>query len=133
MNIKHKHIWTLLFFIYIIAVAYICFMDPEDVPTLRPELWGLPIDKIVHFIMFFPFPILAYESLHPVGKGLVGNFMVLALVFIIGLGLALATEYVQGLTGERTYEIKDFYADALGMTVSVLMTSGYIILFKNRK
>jgi hypothetical protein len=53
-------IFLLLFCLYIAAVAYLCFARPDEVPSL-PETWfGLPADKVAHFLMFLPFPFLGY-------------------------------------------------------------------------
>ena len=50
----------ILFAVYLAAVLVLCFgkfPSSEDVPKY---LWGIPTDKIVHFLMFLPFPVLAY-------------------------------------------------------------------------
>ena len=50
----------ILFGLYLVAVAVLCFArfpESEDVPK---SLLGIPMDKIVHFLMFFPFPVLTY-------------------------------------------------------------------------
>ena len=48
----------LVFAAYLAGVAYICFSDNPETSLLPKELFGLPIDKCVHFAMFLPFPIL---------------------------------------------------------------------------
>lgn len=89
--------WIALLCAYIIAIAYLCFMRPDDMPEIRPDLWGIPIDKIMHFIMFFPFPILAYAAFRPVGKNRMIHLAVLAIILVTGTGVALGTEHIQGL------------------------------------
>lgn len=51
-----------VFCLYIAAVCYLCFSKPGDIPTIQLNFFGLPVDKIVHFLMFLPFPLLAYRS-----------------------------------------------------------------------
>ena len=59
MNRKQLTYARIAFAAYIVAVLVLCFAkfpSTDDVPT---ELWGIPMDKIVHFLMFFPLPLLA--------------------------------------------------------------------------
>ena len=47
-----------LFLVYVALVAWLCFgmfKPSQDIPR---SLFGIPIDKVVHFLMFLPFPIL---------------------------------------------------------------------------
>ena len=57
---RRQLIWSrILFAVYLAAVAFLCFgqfSSSQDVPM---DLWGIPTDKVVHFLMFFPFPLLA--------------------------------------------------------------------------
>ena len=60
MTRRQLVISRILFAVYLVAVAVLCFgnfQSSEDVPK---DLWGLPMDKVVHFLMFFPLPVLAY-------------------------------------------------------------------------
>ena len=59
--------------------------------------------------------------------------MVLFAVFATGIGLAMGTEQLQGLSEYRSYEIEDFYADILGMECSTFLTALCIIFRKDRK
>ena len=60
MNMRKQRILAILLFIlYLCAVAYCCFGRFKDLPQIgQDSLWGIPMDKVVHFIIFFPFPIL---------------------------------------------------------------------------
>ncbi len=126
-----KIIWAVLLTVYMAAVAYLCFMKPEDMPEIRPDLWGIPIDKVAHFAMFFPFPALAYATFRPVGHRKLRHFLILAVVTAAGSGLAMGTEHLQGLLEYRSYEVKDFYADALGIGCSAALTTVYILIKKH--
>ena len=128
MKISERHIWIALLCTYIIAIAYLCFMRPDDMPEIRPDLWGIPIDKIMHFIMFFPFPILAYAAFRPAGKNRMIHLAVLAIILVTGTGVALGTEHIQGLIEYRGYDIKDFHADMLGMSCSAILAFMYILI-----
>ena len=57
-----------LFLIYLAAVAYCCFGSFDGIQQVSPSLLGIPTDKIIHFIMFFPcvtFP----STVTPTGHG----------------------------------------------------------------
>lgn len=125
-----KKIWTATLCIYVMTVAYLCFMQPEDIPQIRQDLWGIPIDKVAHFLMFFPFPILAYASFRPTRKRRQSHLLVLLAVMVTGAVLAIGTELIQGLSEYRSYEISDFYADMLGIACSSIITAAYIMTFK---
>lgn len=130
MKISERHIWIALLCIYIAAIAYLCFMCPDDMPEIRPDLWGIPIDKVMHFIMFFPYPVLAYAAFRPAAGKRMVHLAVLVIILVTGAGVALGTEHIQGLIEYRGYDMKDFYADMIGMSCSALLTSLYILTIK---
>lgn len=130
MNLRKRHIWALLFCMYIFMVAYLCFMRPDDLPQVRPDLWGIPVDKVVHFIMFFPYPILAYKAFRPAETKRSRHILVLLIILVTGAGVAMGTEKLQELSEFRSYEITDFYADMAGMAFSALLTSVFILIKK---
>ncbi len=119
--------------IYLAAVAYLCFMKPDDLPEVRPDIFGIPLDKIVHFLMFFPFPIVAYEAFKPKGGRKLIHIAVLMILYSVGLGLAIGTEHIQGMLGYRSEDINDFYADLTGMSCAAIMTAVYILAKKNNR
>lgn len=109
-----------LFAGYICAVCLVCFISSENVPELKKTIFGLPADKVVHFIMFAPFAFLTYLSFdHPsrkAGKCVLFAFLTLA----SGLLIAFATEVVQSYLPTRTMDVKDFYADAIAIAVTTV-------------
>ena len=57
---KRRIFARILFLLYLVAICILCFgkfSGSSDFPT---SLLGIPSDKIVHFLMFLPFPILAF-------------------------------------------------------------------------
>lgn len=107
-----------LFLLYVCAVCLVCFADSSSLPKLQRFIFGIPTDKIVHFIMFAPFPILSYLSFdHPSGKpGKSVLFVFLAL--LAGSALAISTEIIQSCLPHRSMDIYDFYADTLALGAS---------------
>lgn len=130
MRIRERYIWIGILCLYFILVLALCLLRPETIPQFRPELWGIPTDKIAHFLMFLPYPTIAYMTFRPQGGRKSTHILVLLTVFAAGVMLAFGTEHIQGISAYRSYEIEDFYADVLGMECSVLLTSIYILLKK---
>ena len=130
MKFRKRYIWLVILFIYICSVAYLCFMKPDEMPTIDPFLWGIPIDKLAHFAMFFPYPFLAYAAFQPHDKRRYIHFIVLLIVVIVGAGLAVGTEQIQGMLEYRSYDIADYMADMIGMGSSAFIIALYVLFRK---
>ena len=61
MKISVKTIMTVLFCIYIATLVFLCFMKTDSVPDVQFTLFGIPADKLVHFCMFAPYPVLPFR------------------------------------------------------------------------
>lgn len=133
MKLKKRYIWTIILCCYFAAVLTLCLVRPEHMPTLERSILGIPADKIAHFLMFLPYPVIAYTAFKPSEGGKWRHLMILIAVFAVGIGLAMGTEQLQGLSEYRSYEIEDFYADVFGMECSALLTGLYIIFKKKTK
>ena len=123
----------ILLCLYIVAVGFLCLMKPDQIPSMPNDLWGIPLDKIAHFIMFFPFPVLAWFSLNPDGWKISKIFFSLIAIILTGAALAIGTEYLQKLSEYRTFDLYDFYADLLGMTICWLILCVSIGLSRRNK
>lgn len=130
MKFRKRYIWLVILFIYICSVAYLCFMKPDEMPTIDPFLWGIPVDKLAHFAMFFPYPFLAYAAFQPHDKRRYIHFIVLLIVVIVGAGLAVGTEQIQGMLEYRSYDIADYMADMIGMGSSAFIIALYVLFRK---
>lgn len=86
-------------------------------PNLDSILRGL--DKVLHFLLYFSYGISIQIML-------VGNFskksdkFILITTLIIGLLLGAIDEWIQSYQSLRTSDIKDFFADSLGVISSLL-------------
>lgn len=124
MKKSFKIAFRVLFYLYLIAVAVLCFGSFNSLPEVSKTILGIPTDKVVHFCMFFPFPILAFLA-YDKFTGNRKKVLIFALVtFLVGCILAAGTELGQAyLTENRSGEPLDFLADFLALLAgSVIAT-----------
>lgn len=124
MKPKPHIIFRILFILYIVGVLYLCFGHFESTPSIKLDLWGIPTDKLVHFAMFFPFPILAFLAFDPLTNTIPQTLLYVGITFLVGLLVAVGTELGQAnLTDYRSGDPLDLAADAIGLTLSSLATA----------
>lgn len=133
MKICRRHISVFLFCLYILAVGILCFAKPDDLPSMTFDWFGLPADMIAHFLMFIPFPVLAYFAFVPVRRGKRRKFLCIIAIAIMAAVMALMTEKVQELLGYRSFEIKDLIADLSGTVAGTVAILAYIALKTEQK
>lgn len=134
IKIRSRKTYIALFCIYLAAVAVACFTKPSNLPDLGAgSFMGIPMDKVLHFILFLPFPILASMSLINLQKNKVANLIILLVISLTGIGIAYATEAIQAQIGYRSYDMKDLYADSLGISVGALLTAMIITCLRLKK
>lgn len=122
----------LAFLVYFGMVLYVCFGHFDDLPDMSQPIWGIPQDKIIHFIMFFPFPILAAMALDLRPRRYGKAFLEAFLLLVCGLVIAAATEIGQGFTDYRDPSIWDWVADISALVSSALIVL-IVLLFKVRR
>ena len=110
----------ILFILYLAAIAFLCFMHADKLPEMQKTLLGIPTDKVAHFLMFLPFPILAFLAYDHVTNKFWSAVLFAVLTFAVGAGIAWLTEYVQGMLPYRSREIADLKADLLALGISTL-------------
>ena len=84
------------------------------------------------FLMFLPFPILAYSTLWQRDRKAWTDIAILIIVLGIGVGLAFLTEHLQALTQYRSSDIKDIYADMAGLAAGSIIVLTNIIFKSGR-
>ena len=122
----------IVFAAYILAVLVLCFGQFSGSENVPKELWGIPTDKIVHFLMFFPFPLLAYLAFDRYRGERWPSVCRSAVALACGCAFAAFTELVQSRLPYRSGDPADFKADFLALaacTVVILI----IILLKHKK
>lgn len=110
----------ILFVVYLAAIAFLCFMHADKIPDMQKTLFGIPTDKVAHFLMFLPFPILTFLSYDHVTKKVWSAVLFAVLTFAVGAAIAWGTEYIQGMLPYRSRDVADFRADLLALGISTL-------------
>lgn len=129
---KYRIFYILAFCVYIATILTLCLIKPDDLPQPEIYLFGLPADKVVHFLMFLPFPVLVYMMLFEKARKKWLDTLILAGGMALGLCAALGTEFLQSLTQYRSADIHDVYADMQGICLGGIIVLAFIILRKNR-
>lgn len=123
----------ILFFLYLAAVLVLCFGRFKDVPSVPWTLLGIPSDKLVHFCMFFPFPILAFLAFDKYTETPRSTFLFSGITFLVGVALAFGTEWGQAhLTTYRSGDPLDWLADISALFISTIIVIIWDLL-KQRK
>ena len=117
---RRQRIWArILLAAYLLAILVLCFANFSSVPKVKDTLFGIQMDKIVHFLMFCPFPILAYFAFDFHSKTVRSSLLFAATVFIIGCIFAAATEFGQAkLTTWRSGDPTDLIADISALALA---------------
>ena len=122
------------FCIYLAAVGVLCFIRPSSLPEMEIKTFlGLPIDKVLHFLMFLPYPILSGLVFINREQKIPGITAIMLILASTGIGVAYGTEMIQAQTEYRSYEIADFYADMTGIAAGVILAVSYIAYTRLKK
>jgi len=114
--------FRVLFVLYIALVLYLCFGNFSDIKHIPRSYFNIPTDKIVHFLMFLPFPVLAYLAFDRFTDKFWSSAAYTALTFLVGCLLAAGTEIGQArLTRHRSGDFLDFRADLFALALSTLV------------
>lgn len=119
--------------LYLVAVCILCFGHFTSTPKVQPSFLGIPTDKIVHFLMFFPFPILVYFAFDYYGQKRHWKFLGVAFTLLAGEAIALGTELGQGLTTYRNKDPWDLLADSIALVVASLVVLILVLLKRPAK
>ena len=119
--------WRILFLLYLVAVAFVCFSKPDSLPKVPEWEFLIPFDKAVHFCLFLPFPVVAFFSLKIDRKPTRKAALAISAFLLVGLIFAGCTELLQGITEYRSRDVMDFVADSVGLTASSLLLALYLL------
>lgn len=120
MKTNSRILARIAFFLYLAVLFFLCFGRFPQSPDMPSELLGIPIDKIVHFCMFLPFPVLAILAFGRKTETVRQSAAAVAVAFLLGCLLAVLTEGGQTLTDYRTGDLLDLAADLTGLVAGAL-------------
>lgn len=134
MSKSHRTAARILFFLYLAAVLVLCFAQFKSTPDVPTSFLGIPTDKVVHFCMFFPFPILAFLAFDQFTETLPHTLLFSGITLVTGLLLALGTEWGQAhLTNYRSGDPLDLLADTLALVLSTVLVIFWDIRKQKKK
>ena len=118
----------ILFLAYVAAVAWLCFGTFKPDPSIPRSIFGYPTDKVVHFLMFLPFPILG-----TIAFDFRSWWRTLSVMTILANLAAFTFEQLQSrITTIRITDPKDLNANFLGISLGLLIAI-LIGLFARKK
>ncbi|MBQ0045074.1 MAG: VanZ family protein [Bacteroidales bacterium] len=127
----NKTFWRLLLVVYLITVCYLCFWNFQPSTSVPWSIWGIPTDKIVHFLMFLPAAPLFYLSLPEKWLPSVwAKILWLVATALAGAGVAAFTELGQAFTSYRTSDITDFWFDCYSIGGATVITMLCVIFYE---
>ena len=107
----------ILFLLYLAAVAWLCFGSFKPSPKIPRNFMGYPIDKVIHFLMFLPFPVLGALAFD-----FRSWWRALSISTLMGNIIAFSFEHLQGrITKIRVTDPSDLNANCLGITVGIMI------------
>lgn len=127
------NIMSVAFFLYLAAIAVMCFINGDSIPDMADTWWGLPSDKVAHFLMFLPFTPLSYLAFRNKESSFGIKLLILSIMLIIGCGLAYLTEIIQERLSYRTYDLNDWVSDGIGLVTGFTIIAFGLIIKKIRK
>lgn len=110
-----------LFFVYLIVILSIMIFTINTEDIKAPDLlFGIEIDKVVHFLVFLPYPFLLWLAFN---KRFIKhrNLFICFLIPLTGLLFAIATELLQSLNPTRDFDIFDILANILSIIFASLV------------
>lgn len=128
MTHNQKILFRGLFLLYLAGVLFLCFGRFDNAPAVEWSFLGIPSDKLVHFCMFFPFPILAFLAFDQYTDTVPKTLAFVGITLVVGVLLAIGTEWGQAhLTDYRSGDPKDLVADVTALVLSSLLVTWWDI------
>lgn len=127
------NIISLLFILYLTALGLLCFLKGDNLPNITGTWFGFRADNVAHALMFLPFIPLSFLSISIKKTNFFKDMALLIILSIVGAVTAYATEIIQGQLKYRTYELKDFMADCVGLAAGFLFITVCLIIWHSIK
>lgn len=127
------NIISILFILYLTALGLLCFIHGDNLPNITGTWFGFRADNVAHALMFLPFIPLSFLSISIKKTNFFKDMVLLIFLTIVGVCTAYATEIIQGQLKYRTYELKDFMADCVGLAAGFLFITVCLIIWHSIK
>ena len=128
MNASSRIFKIVLFLAYVALVAWLCFGTFKPDPSVPRSILGIPTDKVVHFLMFLPFPILGTIALD-----FRSWWRTLSMTTLLANIIAFTFEQLQSrITTVRITDAADLNANFLGITLGLVIAILIGLLAKKR-
>lgn len=114
----NKTVARIAFLLYLAVLMYLCFGNFQGIPQEPRSLFGIEGDKVVHFLMFLPFPILSYFAFSFPTRKAWHSLLLTLCILAVGSAFAAGTEFIQDYIPYREGDTADFMADFLAMCLS---------------
>ena len=127
---RKQLLWArILLGVYLLVLLVLCFANFSSIPEVKKQLFGIPMDKVVHFCMFFPFPILAFLSFDRYTETVSRTLLLVGATFLVGILPILFLVPAVGIMSLWA-ELKAFLLPcllaAVPVTVLVMAASGLV-------
>lgn len=109
--------------LYLVALAVLCLANFHTPPDVKKTIFGIPTDKVVHFCMFFPMPVLAFFAFDKYTGKVWLSLLFTTVTFLVGIGIAMLTEWAQGLVPYRSCQRSDVVADVIALAVASVLVA----------
>lgn len=110
-----------IFYVYIIIILSIMIFTINTEGINAPDLiFGIEIDKVVHFVVFLPYPFLLWLAFNKRFRRHINLFVCFFIPFT-GLLFAIATELLQSLNPSRDFDVFDILANILSIIFASLV------------
>jgi len=130
---KRTLIFRLLMAVYLFGVAYLCFNNFKNLPDIDRTLFGYETDKVVHFLMFLPFPVIAACCFRKLPKNAISAILRTLDMCVIGCATAAFTELVQTRLVYRCGDFRDLKADLLALAAGGVIALILQLIFMLKK
>lgn len=122
-----KTLFKTLFLIYLGMVFFFSLHTFTESPVdFSWRLFGVRADRIMHFIMFFPFPFSAWFAFGHKLKEMSNRYSYL-LLLISGIAISTLTEFLQKAMPGREYDLVDLLAN-----YSAIITGSVLVIILDK-
>ncbi|PKP00483.1 MAG: hypothetical protein CVU13_02990 [Bacteroidetes bacterium HGW-Bacteroidetes-8] len=118
-----KYAFRSLFFIYIFIVLFASLYSFKNTSlNLSGFILGIRVDRLIHFIMFLPFPFFAWLAFGATIKRHTDRLYI-SVLLLSGLLISTITETLQTLNPNRDFDYIDLIANYSAIVMGTILVS----------